>query len=80
MLEVFLQVLGDLTIKDITKNIVLNVERPDSALPKNLSLVASTLINRNDFKLDLGFILEVGEILLSDTIQIIMDIKLIKEN
>jgi polyisoprenoid-binding protein YceI len=75
-----LKVYGDLTIKEITKEVVLNVERPDNTIKKKISLVASTLVNRVAFGLELSSILNVGEILVGDNIQITMDIKLTKKN
>lgn len=72
-----LKVCGDLTVKNITKEVVLNVERPE-ATSKHLSLAASTVVNREEFGLELGSVLEVGELLLGDDIQITMDITLHK--
>lgn len=74
-----LKVCGDLTVKNITKEVVLNVERPESS-SKHLTLAASTVINREEFGLELGSVLEVGELLVGDDIQITMDITLHKSN
>ncbi|MEA9357419.1 YceI family protein [Bacteriovorax sp. PP10] len=74
-----LKVLGNLTVKHITKEVVLNVERPDNIHKRQMSLAASTIINRDEFGLALGRILEVGEVLVGDNIQITMDIQLTKE-
>ena len=77
--EDVLKVTGDLTVKNITKEVVLNVERPDEEIKqKRISLAASTIVNRDEFKLDLGSVLEIGEALVGDNIQITMDIQLIK--
>lgn len=76
--EDVLKVCGDLTIKNITKEVILNVEKPTSE-KKHLSLTATTLVNREEFRLEVGAILEVGEMLVGDNIQIIMDITLIKD-
>jgi polyisoprenoid-binding protein YceI len=73
-----LKVCGYLTIKNITKEVILNVEKPESDF-KHMSLAASTLVNREEFGLDVGAILEVGEMLVGDNIQIIMDITLNKK-
>lgn len=74
-----LKVLGNLTVKHITKEVVLNVERPDNTNKRQLSLAASTIIKRDEFGLALGKILEVGEVLVGDNIQITMDIQLTKQ-
>lgn len=78
--EEMLKVTGNLTVKDVTKEVILNVEKPDELGSKKLNVVASTLINREEFNLDLGNVLEVTEMLMGDNIQIIMDIELIKQN
>ena len=75
--EDVLKVSGDLTVKNITKEVVLNVERPEST-NKHLSLAASTIVNRGLFGLELSSILEVGEMLVGDDIHITMDITLHK--
>ena len=74
-----LKVSGDLTLKDITKEAVLNVEKPHNTNKRQMSIAASTIINRDEFGLALGKILEVGEVLVGDNIQITMDIQLTKE-
>lgn len=77
--EDVLKVSGNLTVKHITKEVVLNVERPDNTNKRQMSIAASTIINRDEFGLALGKILEVGEVLVGDNIQITMDIQLTKE-
>jgi len=74
-----LKVRGDLTVKGITREIILNVERPADTKEPELNLAASTIINREEFKLDLGDILEIGEPLIGENIQMTMNIQLIKE-
>ncbi len=78
--EDVLKVRGDLTVKDITKEVVLNVERPDGLKKKRISIAASTLVNRDEFKLDLGSVLEIGEALIGENIQMTMEIELIKQS
>jgi polyisoprenoid-binding protein YceI len=68
--EDVLKVHGHLTVKNITKEVILNVERPMSTEKKQMSIMASTIINRDEFGLALGKILEVGEVLVGDNIQI----------
>lgn len=72
-------VSGELTVKGITKKAVLEVEKPDDTNQKKLGLSASTVINRDKFKLELGSIMEVGEALIGDDIQFDMNIQLIKQ-
>lgn len=77
--EDVLKVTGDLTVKHITREVILNVEKPANTNKKQMSIAASTVINRDEFGLALGKILEVGEMLVGDNIQITMDIQLTKE-
>lgn len=77
--EDVLKVTGDLTVKNITKEVILNVERPANTNQKQMSIAASTIVNRDEFGLALGKILEVGEVLVGDNIQITMDIQLTKQ-
>jgi polyisoprenoid-binding protein YceI len=77
--EDVLKVSGNLTVKNITKEVILNVERPEKTQDKILNLAASTVINREDFKLELGPILEIGEALVANSIRITMKIELVKE-
>lgn len=78
--EDVLKVTGDLTVKNITKEVVLNVERPEGHEARHMNLAASTIVNRDEFGLALGKILEVGEVLVGNNIQITMDIQLTKES
>lgn len=76
------QILGDLTIKDVTKNIVLETEY--SGLMKDpwgntkvgLSLIGK--INRKDFGLTWNAALETGGVLVGEDIKLICEIQLIK--
>ncbi|MBC7711893.1 MAG: YceI family protein [Rhizobacter sp.] len=75
-----LEVTGDLTVKNITKKALLKVEKPDNTEKTKIGITASTFINREKFKLELGSILEAGEVLIGDDIQFEMDIQLIKQS
>ncbi len=73
-----LEVVGNLTVKNITKEAILLVEKPESD-KKEITITANTVINREKFKLELGSILDIGEIIVGDEIQFDMDIQLIKQ-
>ena len=77
------QLTGDLTIKDITRSIVLDVEY--SGLLKdpwgNTRIAASVSgkINRKDFGLGWNAALEAGGLLVGEDIKLLAEVQLIKE-
>lgn len=74
---------GDLTIRDVTKNIILEVEH--SRLMKDpwgntkAGVILSGKINRKDFGLNWNTSLETGGVLVGEDIKLISDIQLIKQ-
>ena len=74
---------GDLTIKNITKPVVLAVEyngqarSPYGATSAGFS--ASTKINRKDWELSWNVALETGGVLVGDTINISIDLEIVKQ-
>lgn len=76
------QISGDLTIKDVTKNIVLETEYsglmkdPWGNTKAGLSLTGK--INRKDFGLTWNAALETGGVLVGEDIKLICEIQLIK--
>lgn len=78
-----LKVTGGLTILDVTKEVVLNVEGPSEETQDpwgnlRVGASASTRIKRSDFGLTWNVALETGGVMLGDEIKIDLDIQLIK--
>jgi polyisoprenoid-binding protein YceI len=78
-----LAVAGDLTIRGVTRNVVLNVEGPtppakDPYGNTRLGLAAITKINRKDFGLTWNAALETGGILVGDDVTITLDVQFVK--
>ena len=76
------QLVGDLTIKDITREVVLDVEvegfQKDPWGNEKAGFSASTRVNRKDFGLTWNAALETGGVLVSDDIKISLDVQLLK--
>jgi len=76
-------VTGDLTIRDVTKPVVLTVE--DVSEPAKdpwgntrIGLTATAKINRKDFGLTWNSTLETGGVLVGEDVSITLDVQLIK--
>ncbi len=73
---------GDLTIKDVTKNIKLNVEfggvTKDSYGNTKAGFTISGKINRKDFGLNWNAALETGGVMVSEEVKIMSEIQLVK--
>ncbi len=75
------KVTGDLTIRDVTKSVVLDVEyagqskSPWGATAAGFS--GKTSINRKDFGLNWNVALETGGVLVSDTVKISLELEAI---
>jgi polyisoprenoid-binding protein YceI len=76
-------VVGDLTIRDVTQEVALNVEyMGQSKTPfgtTNAGFEATTKINRKDFGLTYNAVLETGGVAVGDEISITIDLELIKQ-
>jgi polyisoprenoid-binding protein YceI len=77
------QIIGDLTIKNVTKSVTLNVEGPSEALKDpwgNIKIGASitTLISRKDFGLTWNTALEAGGFLVGDDVSITLEMQFVK--
>lgn len=74
---------GDLTIRDVTKPVVLDVEFTGSAKSPwgstSYGFSASTKINRKDWDLTWNMALETGGVLVSDEIKINIELEIIEE-
>ncbi len=79
------EMVGDLTIRGVTKEVVLVVEElsaevkdPGGNLRRGAS--ARTTINRNDFGLVWNKLLETGGVLVGDEVHILIEVELIKQS
>jgi polyisoprenoid-binding protein YceI len=78
-----LAVAGDLTIRDVTRNVVFTVEGPtpptkDPWGNTRLGLSATTKINRKDFGLNWNTVLETGGFLVGDDVTVTLDVQFVK--
>jgi polyisoprenoid-binding protein YceI len=77
------RIYGDLTIRDITREVVLDVTHNGASKSPWGTMVAgfsaSTKINRKDWDLTWNVALETGGMLVSDVININIEIEIIKE-
>ena len=74
---------GELTIKDVSKEVVLDVEYLGQAQSPwgttNAGFTGTTTINRKDWDLNWNVALETGGFLVGDKIQINIDLELVKQ-
>jgi polyisoprenoid-binding protein YceI len=78
-----LRVIGDLTIRGVTKQVVLDVEGPTAAIkdPRgNLKrgATATTKVNRQDFGVAWNRTLEAGGVVVGDQVSITIELELAK--
>ncbi|MEW5956513.1 MAG: YceI family protein [Chloroflexota bacterium] len=77
------RLLGDLTIKDVTKEVALTVEYAGQAKSPwgtiSAGFTASTKINRKDWGLTWNQALETGGVLVGDEVTIDIELELIKQ-
>lgn len=77
------QLIGDLTIRDVTERVVINAEKTGaSTSPWGQQVVGfegSTEVNRKDFGLTWNVALETGGFLVGDTIKINLEVEAIKQ-
>ena len=77
------KLVGDLTIRDITKEVELDVEHAGVAVdPYGQTKAGFELegkINRKDFNLKWGAVTEAGNVVVGDTVKLALNIQLIKQ-
>jgi polyisoprenoid-binding protein YceI len=77
------RIIGDLTIKDITKEVVLDVEYAGQAKSPwgtvSAGFTATTQIDRKDWGLTYNAVLETGGVLVGDEVKITIELELIKQ-
>lgn len=76
------RIKGDLTIKDVTREVVLDAEYSGQAKSPwgsfSAGFTASTKINRKDWDLQWNQVLETGGVLVGDQVNIELELELIK--
>jgi polyisoprenoid-binding protein YceI len=80
-----LKVIGDITIKGVTKEVVLDVEGPSPEMKdpwgnSKIALSGTTKINRNDFGLSYNAFLETGGVLVGEVVTLTIDAQYTKVN
>lgn len=78
------QVIGDLTIRGVTREVTLEVAELTPAIKdpwgnQRRGATASTMINRKDFGLTWNKVLEAGGVAVGDEVKISLDLELIKK-
>lgn len=79
-----LKVTGDLTIRGVTREVVLDVEGPTPPIKDlqgkmRVGGTASTTINRKDFGLTWNKAIEAGGVVVGEEVEIIIDIEIVQE-
>lgn len=78
------KVAGDLTIRDVTRSVTLDVEflgrGPDAWGGERAGFTARTKINRRDFGVNWNGVIEAGGVVVGDPVSITLDIQLVKQN
>lgn len=76
------KVTGDLTIRDVTREVSLDVEAGGQAKDpwgnERIGFVAKTALNRKDFGLEWNQVLEAGGVLVGDRVDIELDVQGVK--
>ncbi|HEU4989307.1 MAG: YceI family protein [Gemmatimonadota bacterium] len=77
------KLVGDLTIRGVTREVTLNVESAGTAKDpwggERSAYSATTKINRKDFGLTWNVALETGGVLVGDEVKISLDVQLVKQ-
>ena len=81
--EARLRVAGDLTIRGVTKEVVLDVEGPTPEIQQQstfrMGASATTRINRKDFGVNYHRTLDNGGVVVSDDVRITIDVELVRK-
>jgi polyisoprenoid-binding protein YceI len=78
------ELVGDLTIRDVTKEVVLKVEGPtqpirDPGGNRRVGAGASTAINRKDFNINYNRLIEAGGVVVGDEVKINLEIEVVEK-
>ena len=78
-----LRVVGDLTIRGVTKEVVLDVEGPTPEVKNRdtfrMGASASTRINRKEFGVNWDNVLDGGGVVVSDAVRINIEVELVRK-
>ncbi len=78
------RIIGDLTIRDLTREVVLEVEYAGQAKSPwgtfSAGFSATTKLNRKDWELNWNQLLETGGVLVGDQVKIDIELELIKQS
>ena len=76
------KMIGDLTLHGVTKTVTLDVDGPSKIVNAHgktrVGASATTIINRKDFGITYGGVLDNGGAVVSDDVKITLDIELVK--
>ena len=78
------ELVGDLTIRDVTREVVLKVEGPtppirDAQGNRRVGATATTTINRKDFNINWHRVIETGGVVVGDEVKITLEIQAIEK-
>lgn len=78
------ELVGDLTIRDVTKEVVLKVEGPTPIIKDNqgnrrVGASATTTINRKEFNINYNRLIEAGGVVVGDEVKITLEIEAIEK-
>ncbi|MGH7670303.1 MAG: YceI family protein [Gemmatimonadaceae bacterium] len=77
------KLVGDLTIRDVTREVTLNVESSGGVIDpwggERTGYAATTKINRKDFGLTWNVALEAGGVMVGDEVKISIEVELVKQ-
>jgi len=79
-----IKLVGDLTIKGVTKEVTLDVEGPTPEIKdiwgeRRVGATATTTINRRDFGLTYNRMLEAGGAVVGDTVSVTIDVEVTRK-
>lgn len=78
-----LELSGDLTIRDVTKSVILNVIHEGTAVDpygqNKAGFEISGKINRKDFNLKWSAVTEAGSIVVSDEVRLVINVQLVQK-
>lgn len=76
------RVVGDLTIRDVTREVVLEVRNEGAGSDpwgnERIGFSASTRINRTDYGLEWNVALEAGGVMVSEEVKVSLDVQLVR--
>jgi polyisoprenoid-binding protein YceI len=78
------ELVGDLTIRDVTKEVVLKVEGPSQPIRdpqgnRRVGATASASINRKDFNINYNRMIEAGGVVVGDEVKINLEVEAVEK-